>query len=163
MCPLWNHFSNHTYIFIHLAPISSNESSLLLFFALHCTIEYFAYYFLYRFKKFSIDKVYYCIIIITLTKRGMCPLLGFWWWHWRTRTVATTDIPTITMVLTKYWPETRQGGSTFHSWGCWGSVCYEQCQSSPPKKTPKPTDIYTYVHIHKETDLSRAQNLKWRA
>lgn len=44
-----------------------------------------------------------------LTQRGICPLLRLWWWNWSTMTVATTDIPTITMVLAKYWPMTDGG------------------------------------------------------
>lgn len=42
-----------------------------------------------------------------LTHCGMCPPSGSWWWYCRTRTVAMTDRPTITMVVAKYWAETQ--------------------------------------------------------
>ncbi len=43
-----------------------------------------------------------------LTHCGMCPPSGSWWWYCRTRTVAMTDRPTITMVVAKYWAETHK-------------------------------------------------------
>lgn len=35
----------------------------------------------------------------------MFPPFGSWWWYCRTTTVAMTDIPTMIIILAKYWPE----------------------------------------------------------
>lgn len=40
---------------------------------------------------------------LPLTHFGILPPCGSWWWNCRTMTVTTTDIPTIIMVLAKYW------------------------------------------------------------
>ncbi len=71
----------------------------------------------------------------------MCPLLGLWWWNWRTMTVATTDIPTITMVLAKYWPETDRRQAHFTHKGPDHLVTMDN--NSFPPKPPKHTNRYT--------------------
>lgn len=74
----------------------------------------------------------------------MCPLLGLWWWNWRTMTVATTDIPTITMVLAKYCPKT-DGGAHFNYKVavCWEESIHWVSPHPHLKKTPK-----THKQIH---------------
>ena len=42
------------------------------------------------------------------THLGIFPPCGSWWWNCSTRTVTTTDKPTIIMVLAKYWAEQRR-------------------------------------------------------
>lgn len=47
-----------------------------------------------------------------LTHFGMFPPFGSWWWYCSTTTVAMTDIPTMIIILAKYWPGRSR---------CWGS------------------------------------------
>lgn len=42
------------------------------------------------------------------THFGIFPPRGSWWWNCSTRTVTTTDKPTIIMVLAKYWAERKR-------------------------------------------------------
>ena len=43
------------------------------------------------------------------THLGILPPSGSWWWYCSTMTVTTTDRPTMTMVLAKYWAVERAG------------------------------------------------------
>lgn len=52
----------------------------------------------------------------SLTHLGILPPCGSWWWNCRTRTVTTTDKPTIIMVLAKYWAahsQNKQGNNIY--------------------------------------------------
>lgn len=52
------------------------------------------------------------LMIIPLTHLGILPPWGSWWWNCSTMTVTTTDIPTIIMVLAKYWAVSADKNST---------------------------------------------------
>lgn len=61
----------------------------------------------HRFRSIHIQTLvlylHYITPCLLLTHFGILPPWGSWWWNCSTMTVTTTDIPTIIIVLAKYW------------------------------------------------------------